>query len=135
MTDAASRLAGLRVLVVEDEALVAMLLEDYLTDLGCIVVNVAGTLAHGLTLVNDPALTIDGATLDINLGGEAVFPIADVLAERGIPFVFASGYGIAGLAARFAGCPVIAKPFGLERLKTVLLSALTRSAMDETGRV
>lgn len=104
--------------------MIAMLLEDFLIDLGCVVVDVAGTLARGLVLANDQDLAIDGATLDINLGGEAVFPIADALLKRGVPFLFASGYGAAGLVSRFAGCPVISKPFGIDRLKSALLSAL-----------
>jgi len=121
----ADRLAGFRVLVVEDEALIAMLVEDFLTDLGCVVVDVAGTLAAGLALANTATLAIDGAILDINLGGEQVFPIADALVDRGIPFVFATGYGGLGLDPRFAGHPVIAKPFGLETFKTAVLSAWT----------
>lgn len=119
------KLAGIRVLVVEDEALVSMLLEDFLADLGCTVVAVAATLAKGLDLVRDPALAVDGATLDVNLGGEKVFPIADLLRDRGIPFVFATGYGRNGLPPRFADCSVIPKPFGIEPLKATLLSAWT----------
>jgi CheY-like chemotaxis protein len=119
------KLAGLRVLVVEDEALVAMLVEDFLTDLGCVVVGVAGTLAHGLTMANDRTLAIDGAMLDVNLGGDKVFPIADVLLGRSIPFVFATGYGMEGLLPCYAGYPVIAKPFRLEPLKAAITSAWT----------
>jgi CheY-like chemotaxis protein len=119
------RLAGLRVLIVEDEALIAMLIEDFLTDLGCVVVEVAGTLARGLEIASDRDLRIDGATLDINLGGEQVFPVADVLRSRGVPFVFATGYGVHGLIPRYAGYPVIAKPFGLEPLREAVLSAWT----------
>jgi CheY-like chemotaxis protein len=119
------KLAGLRVMVVEDEALVAMLVEDILIDLGCVVVGVAGTLAHGLTMANDRDLAIDGAMLDVNLGGDKVFAIADVLLGRGIPFVFATGYGMQGLLPRYAGYPVIAKPFRLEPLKAVITAAWT----------
>ena len=117
------KLAGLRVLVIEDEALVAMLVEDFLTDLGCVVVGVAGTLTAGLELANDASLAIDGAMLDINLGGEKVFPIAEALLRRGIPFLFATGYGAQGLLPDYAGYPVIAKPFRLEPLRTALTSA------------
>jgi CheY-like chemotaxis protein len=125
MIEVAERLVGLRVLVVEDEAMVAMLIEDFLTDLGCVVVGVAGTLASGLKLARDTSIAIDGAMLDINLGGEKVFPIADVLADRGIPFVFATGYGPEGLAPRFAGHSVITKPFKLEPLRALVTSAWT----------
>jgi hypothetical protein len=102
-----------------------MLIEDFLTDLGCVVIGVAATLASGLKFARDRTIEIDGAMLDINLGGEQVFPIADVLADRGIPFVFATGYGPAGLAPRFAGHPVIPKPFKLEPLRAFVTSAWT----------
>jgi CheY-like chemotaxis protein len=118
----ASKFAGFRVLVVEDEPLIAMLIEDFLSELGCIVVGIAGTLALGLKMACDSELTIDGAMLDVNLGGEQVFPIADALRGRHIPFLFATGYGAQGLAPRYAGYPVIAKPFSLEPLKAIATS-------------
>ncbi len=118
-------LTGFRVLLIEDEPLIATVVEDYLVDLGCVVVGVAGTLAHGLALASDKTLTIDGGMLDINLAGEQVFPIADALRGRGVPFVFASGYGIQGLAPRYAGYPLIAKPFALDPLRAVIMSAWT----------
>jgi CheY-like chemotaxis protein len=117
-------LAGLRLLVVEDEAMVAMMVEDMLADLGCTVVEVAGTVAKGLALASSEDAALDGALLDINVGGEKVFPVAEALAARRVPFVFATGYGAAGLEARFAGVPVLAKPFqrtALERALTTLL--------------
>ena len=117
------KLAGFRMLIVEDEAMIAMLVEDYLTDLGFNVVQVAGTVAQGLAVATEVCRVIDGAILDINLGNEQVFPVADALADRGIPFVFATGYGIQGLLPRYASYPVIAKPFRLEPLKQFLLSA------------
>lgn len=113
-------LRGLRLLVVEDEALVAMLVEDMLTDLGCVVVGVAGSVAKGLAVVGSEEVSFDGAVLDVNLGGEKVFPVADALAARGVPFVFATGYGAAGVAGRYAKAPVIAKPFGLPDLEAAL---------------
>lgn len=119
-----SALSGLRLLLVEDELLVAMMVEDMLIDLGCVVVDVAGTLSQGLALVADTALALEGAVLDVNLGGENVYPIAEVLAARGIPFIFATGYGIAGIAAAFSHVPALAKPYSppaLERLLTVAL--------------
>jgi len=78
-----------------------------------------------MAFVSDPALQIDGAILDVNLGGEKVFPVADVLAQQGIPFLFATGYGKAGLEPHHAERPVIAKPFGFEPLKKALISAWT----------
>lgn len=115
-------LAGLRVLVVEDEAMVAMLVEDLLTDLGCVVVDVAGTLEQGLAAA---VKTIDGAILDINLGGAKVFPIADVLSARGVKFLFASGYGSGAAEGHYAGHPVLPKPFRRDALETMLVAALT----------
>jgi CheY-like chemotaxis protein len=120
-------LSGLRLLVVEDEALVAMALEDMLGDFGCVVVDVAGTLARGVALAEK--LAIDGAILDINLGGEKVFPVAERLAGRGVPFVFCTGYGCAGLPADFATAPTLAKPYNQGQLYDLLISGLTaRSA-------
>ena len=95
-------LLGLRVLVVEDEALVAMQLEDMLDELGCVVVDVAGTVSRGVALAADAAVALDGAILDVNLGGEKVYPVAERLAARGVPFVFCTGYGVAGIATHFA---------------------------------
>src|SRR4051812_36415564 len=95
-------LQGLRVLVVEDETLIAMMIEDLLADMGCIVVGAAATIAQALALLADPAFQIDGALLDVNLGGEKVFPVADALAQRAIPFVFATGYGKDALEPRHA---------------------------------
>lgn len=82
---------GPRVLVVEDEPVVAMCLEDILEDLGCVTVGPASRLAEGLALAEHEA--IDAAILDINLGGERSTGIAEMLIARGVPFVFASGYG------------------------------------------
>lgn len=119
---AADPLTGLRLLVVEDEALVAMALEDMLDELGCVVVDVAGTLARGVALAAE--LSIDGAILDINLGGEKVFPVAARLAERGVPFVFCTGYGLAGVPAAFAQAPTLAKPYDQRQLHDLLISGL-----------
>ncbi len=111
-------------LVVEDEALVAMFVEDMLTAMGCIVVDVAGTLERGLALVDSSAVAIDAAILDVNLGGTKVFPIADRLDRLGVPFVFATGYGPAGMEPRYAGHAIIAKPFRREALESLLVATL-----------
>jgi CheY-like chemotaxis protein len=115
---------GLRLLVVEDEAMVAMLVEDMLEDLGCTVVAVAGNVAAAIAIADQHDAVFDGALLDVNLGGEKVFPVADALAARGVPFVFATGYGQAGIEARFLGAPVISKPFGFESLRSALSSMM-----------
>ncbi len=117
-------LTGARLLLVEDEAIVAMMIEAMLTDLGCVVVDVAGTLLHGLALVESTSGALDAAVLDINLGGEKVYPVAELLAARGVPFVFSTGYGLAGISSDFAGVPALAKPYTPYALEKALLSVL-----------
>ena len=126
MTDA---LSGARLLVVEDETLVAMMVEDILADLGCIVVAVAGSVERGLSIANDPQAALDAAVLDVNLGGEKVYPVAEALAAKGVPFVFATGYGVAGIAPRFSHVPALAKPYEQRALEAALTAVLedTRS--------
>lgn len=124
MIDDAVPLSGLRLLVVEDETMIAMMLEDMLDTLGCVVVDVAGTLSRGLDLANDEALSLDGAILDVNLGGEKVYPVAERLAARGVPFIFCTGYGLSGLAADFAHVPTLAKPYMQTDLQDILTSLL-----------
>src|SRR3954452_13708464 len=82
-----------RVLVVEDEAMIAMLVEDMVLDFGSEVVGPAARMDEAIRLARHAEL--DAAILDINVGGTVVFPVADVLRERGIPFIFATGYGAA----------------------------------------
>ena len=115
-----NRLLGLRLLVIEDETMIAIMLEDLLEELGCVVVEVAGTLSKGLALANDEGLELDGAILDVNLGGEKVYPVAERLSDRGVPFIFCTGYGMAGLAAKFAHIPTLAKPYEVEDLQGAL---------------
>jgi len=113
-------LAGLRVLVVEDEMMVSMLIEDMLTDLGCHVVGPAARLDEALTLAEHAEL--DCAVLDVNLGGQSTFPVADLLREKGAPFAFATGYGDAGLRDVDRDCLVLQKPFREADLARVLRS-------------
>jgi CheY-like chemotaxis protein len=117
MTETA-QLAGLRVLVVEDEMMVSMLIEDMLTDLGCIVVGPASRLDEAIELAK--VSEIDCAVLDVNLGGQPIFPLADLLRERGRPFAFATGYGDAGVRDVDRGTPVLQKPFREGDLARVL---------------
>jgi CheY-like chemotaxis protein len=119
------RLEGLRLLVVEDEALVAMLLEDALQALGCAVVGPAGNVARALALLEKE--DVDLALLDVNLGGKRSYPVAEALAARGIPFVFVTGYGASGVDRRFAAAPVLQKPFDGCQLAQALVAGLDRS--------
>jgi len=111
-------LSGRTVLVVEDETLVAMLVEDTLLDAGARVIGPASSVAQALDLVERERP--DVAVLDMNLAGETSEPVADLLTRRGVPFVVASGYGASGIPARYAGVPVLAKPYAPEELTAVL---------------
>ncbi|WP_371514679.1 response regulator [Brevundimonas denitrificans] len=96
-------LTGRKVLVVEDESLVAMLLETILEDMGCIPVGPVSTVDEGVQKAeNEPDL--DLALLDVNVAGRQVFPVAEALARRGIPMVFSTGYGEAGLRRNGVAC-------------------------------
>ena len=121
--DVSSPLAGRRVLVVEDEPLIAMLLEDMLSDLSMEAAHTADSVSAALETVKSMQ-GVDGAILDMNLRGRSVEPVADALVERGIPFVFASGYGADALTRRHATAPVLAKPFRKEALEEALMTAL-----------
>ena len=111
-------LAGRRVLVVEDETLVAMLVEDTLADSGVTVLGPVATVAEALALLGQERP--DMAVLDLNLAGETSEPVADALVAMEVPFVVASGYGAAGVPARLAGVPVLAKPYAPEDLIAAL---------------
>jgi CheY-like chemotaxis protein len=117
-------LQGVRLLLVEDEAMVAIMLEEMLAGLGCEVVGVAGSVAQGLDATEDADQRLDAAILDVNLGGEKVYPVADRLAAKGVPFMFSTGYGLAGIAPDYARIPALAKPYGPEALEQALLSVL-----------
>jgi CheY-like chemotaxis protein len=111
-------LVGKRVLVVEDEMLVAMSLEDALIDLGLEVVGIAMHLKEALLLASRERL--DVAVLDINLNGERSYPVAKTLQARGIPFIFASGYGHTDRGAAFPGTLTLAKPYHPDELAHAL---------------
>lgn len=113
--------AGRRILVVEDEAIVADMLENILTDAGAVVVGPAGTVAAALRLATGEPL--DAAVLDVNLRGERIDPVADVLRSRAIPLVFATGYG-EGSASAPADAIIISKPYTDERLLRALDACL-----------
>jgi CheY-like chemotaxis protein len=110
-----------RVLIVEDEALVGMALEDALGFLGVDVVGVAGTVDEALERIE--ADRFDGAILDVQLHGKDVLPVADSLKQHGIPFVFATGYGRAGVPEKYRDALVLQKPFMPAELKDVLTQA------------
>lgn len=115
-------LEGLRVLIIEDEAMIAMLIEDLLGEIGASTVRTVGSIGEATRVLGE-AIPIDMAIVDVNLHGQPTFPVADTLLQRGIPFVFATGYGATGMPERFAGVPVLQKPFELEEMKRALLAA------------
>ena len=111
-----------RVLVVEDEYLIRMLLEDMLADLGYTITGAVGTIAEARQHATADAF--DVAILDVNLDGEEVFPVADILVKRGLPFVLVTGYGENSLPANYRGHPALQKPFQAEQLKATLAGLL-----------
>jgi CheY-like chemotaxis protein len=112
---------SLRILVVEDEMMVAMTIEDMLLGLGHEVTGIASRLEPALALAEDAEF--DVAMLDVNLAGAASFPVADVLKRRGIPFLFATGYGVQGIAEDYGAAPVLQKPFRAVELMAAIESA------------
>ena len=116
-------LQGRRVLVIEDESLVAMLLETILDDMGCAVVGPESNIDDGLLAVTTEG-ALDAALLDVNVAGREVFPVAEALRARGVPFVFSTGYGEAGLPDHWRGHPTIQKPFTESAIRDALMRAM-----------
>jgi CheY-like chemotaxis protein len=111
-----------RILVVEDELMIRMLLEDMLGELGYTVAAEAARIEEALEAAK--TADFDLAILDVNLNGQPVSPVADALVARGTPFVFATGYGERGLPESYRDRPTLKKPFQLEGLKQMLENAL-----------
>lgn len=114
-------LKGKRILVVEDEALIAVMVEDMLTELGSVVVGPAATIEQALVLARSEA--IDGAVLDVNVRGERIDPVAEALAKRHVPMLFATGYGEVRLASG-GEATVIDKPYTQDKLARGLAAAM-----------
>jgi len=113
-----------RVLIVEDEVVVALFLEDLLTEFGYAV---AGVVSHLPAALSHPP-DYDLAILDVHLNGRTVFEFAERLAERGTPFIFATGYGERGIPQRFSDRPVLQKPYQPDDLHRALARAAVRPA-------
>ena len=116
-------LSGRRILVVEDEMMIAMLVEDMLAELGCAVVGPAHALDTALEFARTEQ-GLDAALLDVNLAGQPVFAVADALRAKGVPAIFSTGYGDAGLRDVDRGAPVLQKPFRAGDLARALGEAL-----------
>jgi DNA-binding response OmpR family regulator len=111
-------LKGKRILLVEDEALVAMLVEDELLDAGAHIVGTASSVAEALRMIEAAMGNggISAAVLDLNLDGEPIWPVANALDELGVPFLFETGYGPGCNTGKYGTAPVLHKPFGLQAL-------------------
>ena len=120
MSDGTAR--ARRVLILEDEVLLAMNLQDMLTDLGHQVMGIATRVDKAITLAHDG--DFDFAILDINVAGTLSFPVADILRGRGIPFIFASGYGVMGARGTHGCNQVLSKPYDRRDLDLAIAQAL-----------
>ncbi len=114
-----------RILVVDDEPLISMLVEGWLAELGCDVVGPARSVEEGLDLADDGQL--DGAILDVNLAGENSYSVANALQEKGVPFAFATGDGSLDANSGFDDPILLAKPFNFDGVKAVLDKLLASS--------
>jgi CheY-like chemotaxis protein len=117
-------LVDLRVLVVEDEALVALQLEDMLSELGCAVIGPASRVGQALQLLDSQE--VDAAVLDLNVAGELVYPVADALANLGLPYIFATGYGVSALTEPYRSRVLLEKPFLRSQLRQAMLDSLQK---------
>ena len=119
-----------RILILDDEPLIAMMLQDCLVDLGCEAVGPAYTVEAALALLEGDV--VDGAILDVKLAGADSYPVALALQRRSIPFVFATGQGADGIDPRFKSAAILSKPFDFKAVQAAI-AALTgphQRAMD-----
>ena len=125
-------MSGNRVMIVEDEALVAMVVSESLSVLGCTVVGPFSRCAEALAAVDDDQ--VDAAILDVNLDGEMIYPLADILTARGVPFIFVTGYGAESIERRFAHVPVIQKPVERHMLQRIFVPSTEGAPKPARGR-
>ncbi len=118
-------LLNCKVLVVEDEMMIAMLIEDMLDEFGCKLVGPATNVPRALELIGKESIAV--AVLDLNLDGKDTYAIADALQRKNVPFIFATGYGSTGLRQEYGNRPVLPKPFQARDLEAALTEALNGS--------
>jgi DNA-binding response OmpR family regulator len=120
-----------RILVVEDEAMISMLLEDMVLDCGGEIVGPVARFDDALELAHKAEFGV--AVLDLNLNGTLSYPIAEVIRERGIPVIFATGYGTDGLLDRFRDCPTLQKPFSQQDFAEAVAAVYREQAVNCCG--
>lgn len=127
-----SPLEGRKVLVVEDETIVSFMIEHVLADFGCQSIWIAASIGEALEILR--TCQPDIAILDVNVGGELVFPVAERLKAAGIPFIFTTGYGRGGLLNTWLRYPVVNKPYDVDMLLAALNAALAESGALRLNR-
>jgi DNA-binding response OmpR family regulator len=120
---ATDKFPGIRVLLVEDDVMICLLFEDMLLELGCEIIGPASDVRRATDLARSHE-GIDVAILDVHLAGQLVFPVADILAERGVPFLFATGLGVGGLPVEWQGHQTVQKPMSMQQLADSLGNTL-----------
>jgi DNA-binding response OmpR family regulator len=119
---AEAKVSNLSIFLVEDEALIRMMTAEMIEELGYHVAVKAGTIKEAKSLAKEA--DFEFAILDINVGGQSILPVAQIVESRGVPFLFASGYGTTGLPPPFAERTVLSKPFVLESLREAITATL-----------
>jgi CheY-like chemotaxis protein len=109
-----------RLLLVDDDPILALLIADWLSESGCEVVGPARNVGAALALVESEGAALDGALLDVALDGEDSYPVADALALTGIPYAFVTGHGLGALAPGYCEAPTLTKPFQFEDLQRII---------------
>jgi CheY-like chemotaxis protein len=123
---AAKAKAGTRILVVEDEPMIRMLLEGMLSDLGYTMTAEAGAIDQAVALAKEAEF--DAAILDVNLNGQPITPVVEILIKLGVPFVFSTGYDLRGVPEAYRTKPTLQKPFRAEALAQALAGLTLKSA-------
>ena len=118
-------LKGLRILIVEDEAPIALQVEDMLVESDCDVVGPASRVGQALKLIDEEP--VDAAVLDLNIAGDLVYPVADALEKRGLPYIFATGYGASSLTEPYRSRRVLQKPFSRRELLQAVREAVQQT--------
>ncbi len=119
--------ASKRILVVEDELMIRMLLQDMLSDLGHTLAGEAGRIEEAMALAKQ--CEFDVAILDVNLNGQPISPVVEILVERGLPFVFATGYGQRGVPEPYRHTPTLQKPFQSDALARAIEAASAQASV------